>query len=86
MPNGDWESVTVPEELLERLEGHREGEEAIWRAIERVLDAHEEGHDPAGYDGSQGVEVVRMDQGVIDDVASATSSAVLRELDPAGLR
>lgn len=91
MPQGDWESVTVPSELLDRLDKHREddgGKPPYWEVIEDLLDAYEsEGGDynPADYDGSGGVEVLRMDQGVIDDIASATSSSVMRELED-GLR
>lgn len=55
--------------------------------MERVLDAleDEEEYPTGAYDGSAGVEVIRMDQSVIEDVASTTANRVRRELDP-GLR
>lgn len=86
MPNGDWESLTVPEELIDDLKEyareHMEFEGEIppyWKIIRHAL-----AHDPeaaTGYDGSAGVEVVRMDQGVVDDIANATASSVLQDLD-----
>lgn len=44
MPSGEWESVTVPGELLDRLDEHREdndGRRAYWEVIEDLLDAHD---------------------------------------------